>query len=96
MFYTTQTTTYIIEPVTTKRVTDFVDGQPVWTETTLYNVLHDGEFVTYAPTEEELPVVIDIFEGGGDRIDPIYFTGLTAGWLQTVNKGLQLVRNRLL
>ena len=78
MTYISPNTLYQIEPVTQKRVTEFVDGQPVWTEYTQFNIIHDGEVVQFCFNEEDIEETIRFFEKG-DNIDPIYFTGLTAG-----------------
>ena len=78
MTLTTAYTIYTIELETKKRVTEFVNGKAVWTEYTQYNILHDGEVVQFCFNEEDVEEAIRFFEEG-DNIDPIYFTGLTAG-----------------
>ena len=70
--------TYTIEPEEQRRVVAFENGAPVWDTYTQYNILLNGERVTFCFDEELVEETIRWFEEG-DRIDPRYFTGLTAG-----------------
>ena len=71
-------TNYTIQPKTQKRVTRFENGTPIWEEYTQYDILKDGKMVQFCFREEDIEKKIRFLEEG-DGIDPIYFTGLTAG-----------------
>ena len=60
--YTTDQATYEIEERTDRRVDDFVNGQPVWVESTTYRILKDGKLVSVAYDEADIAMVIDCQE----------------------------------
>ena len=78
MFYTSPNATYTVETELKKRVTEFVDGRPVWTEYQTFEVYLDGEFVTCTVDENLIEELVHEFENGSN-IDPAFLTGLTAG-----------------
>ncbi len=60
--FTTDQATYEIEERTDRRVDDFINGQPVWVESTTYRILKDGKLVSVAYDKTDIAYVIDCQE----------------------------------
>ena len=79
MFFLTDNATYTIETQENRRVVAFENGEQVWGTTTQYNILFGNEVINFCYDEDMIATQIADFEGNGDNIDPIYFTGITNG-----------------
>jgi hypothetical protein len=56
--FTTQKAVYTVEPNTTRRVVDFVDGVAVWGDNTQWLIRREGVLVAAAFCETEVNTVI--------------------------------------
>jgi hypothetical protein len=78
MTYISPLSIYSVELEEKSRVTRFENGQPIWETYTQFNISLDGKMIGFVFDEDQIESYIDEFENGS-RINPIYFTGLTAG-----------------
>ena len=60
--YITETATYEIKEQTDRRVDDFINGQPVWVESTTYRIFKDGKLLTVCYDEKDIAYVVDCQE----------------------------------
>ncbi len=60
--FTTDQATYEIEKRTDRRVDDFINGQPIWVQSTTYRILKNGKLVSVAYDEADIAMVIDCQE----------------------------------
>ena len=67
--YITEIATYEIKEQTDRRVDDFVNGKPVWAESTTYRIFKDGKLLTVCYDETDIAYVVDCQENSARYAD---------------------------
>ena len=60
--YITELATYEIKEQTDRRVDGFVNGKPIWVESTTYRIFKDDKFLTCCYDENDIAYVVDCQE----------------------------------